>query len=97
MVAGGHMTGAPMTMTYISVVSHETVCLALILAALNDLKVKALDILNAYVSALIKEKVWCGLGPEFGPNAGKSAIIVCALYGLKSTGAAFHAHLVDCM
>jgi hypothetical protein len=60
-------------------------------------KVKATDILNAYISALIKGKVWSALGPEFGPNAGKSAIIVHALYGLKSTCAAFHAHLEDCM
>ncbi len=35
--------------------------------------------------------------PEFGPDTGKSAIIVRALYGLKSAGAAFHAHLADCM
>jgi hypothetical protein len=97
MVAGGHMTGAPMIMTYASVVSRETICIALTIAALNDLEVKAADILNAYISALIKEKVWCALGPEFGPDAGKSAIIVRALYGLKSAGAAFHAHLADCM
>ncbi len=55
------------------------------------------DILNAYISAPIKEKVWCALGPEFGPDAGQSAIIVHALYGLKSAGATFHAHLADCM
>ncbi len=97
MVAGGHMTGAPMIMTYTSVVSRETIRIALTLAALNDLEVKAADILNAYISAPTKEKVWCVLGPEFGLNASKSAIIVRALYGLKSTGAAFHAHLADCM
>jgi hypothetical protein len=97
MVAGGHMTGAPTTMTYASVVSRETVRIALTIAALNDLEVKAADILNAYISAPIKEKVWCVLGPEFGPDTGKSAIIVRALYGLKSAGAAFHAHLADCM
>jgi hypothetical protein len=97
MVAGRHMTGASTIMTYASVVTHEIVRIALTLAALNDLKVKAADILNAYISALIKEKVWCALGPEFGSNAGKSAIIVRALYGLTSAGAAFHAHLVDCM
>ncbi len=97
MVAGGHMTSAPTIMTYPSMVSSETVCIALTLAALNDLEVKAADILNAYISAPIKEKVWHALGPEFGPNAGKSAIIVHALYGLKSAGAAFHAHLADCM
>jgi hypothetical protein len=97
MVAGGHMTGAPTIMTYTSVVLRETIRIALTIPALNDLEVKAADILNAYTSAPIKEKVWCALGPEFGPNTGKSAIIVCALYGLKSTGAAFHAHLADCM
>jgi hypothetical protein len=97
MVAGRHMTGAPMIMTYASVVSHETIRIALTIAALNDLEVKVADILNAYISAPIKEKVWCVLGPEFGPDAGKSAIIVYAFYGLKSAGAAFHAHLADCM
>ncbi len=63
----------------------------------NDLKVNVTGILNAYISALIKEKVCCALGPEFDPDAGKSAIIVCSLYGLKSAGAAFHAHLADWM
>jgi len=84
-------------MTYTSVVSRETVRIALTVAALNDLEVKAADILNAYISAPIKEKVWCVLGPKFGPDTGKSAIIVRALYGLKSAGVAFHAHLADCM
>ena len=32
-------------------------------------------------------------GPEFGDDAGNWALIVCALYGLKSAGASFHAHL----
>jgi hypothetical protein len=76
------MTGAPTIMTYASVVSRETIPIALTLAALNDLEVKVADILNAYISAPIKEKVWCALGPEFDSNAGKSAIIVHALYGL---------------
>ncbi len=37
------------------------------------------------------------LGPNFGSNAGKSAVIVRALYGLKSAGAAFCAHLASFM
>jgi hypothetical protein len=72
MVAGGHMTSAPTIMTYTSVVSHETIRIVLSLAALNDLEVKVADILNAYISAPIKEKVWCALGPEFGPDTGKA-------------------------
>ncbi len=67
------------------------------LAALNDLQVKAGDVLNAYITVPVKEKVWTILGPKFGNDAGKSAIIVHALYGLKSAGAAFCAHLASCM
>lgn len=39
LVAGGHMTKAPATITYASVVSRETVRLALLLAALNDVDI----------------------------------------------------------
>ena len=97
LVAGGHKTDAPATMTYASVVSRETVRVALTIAALNDLEVKAGDVLNAYITAPITEKVWTILGPKFGPDAGKNAVIVRALYGLKSAGAAFQAHLASCM
>ncbi len=88
-MAGGHLTEAPATITYASVVSRETVCMALTFASLNDLKVKVGNVLNAYITAPVKEKVWTILGPEFGLDSGKSAIIVRALYGLKSAGAAF--------
>ncbi len=96
-VAGGHQTKAPATITYDSMVSPETVRLALTIVSLNDLEVKVGDVLNAYITTPVKEKLWTVLGPEFGHNAGKSAIIVRALYGLKSTGAAFQAHLASFM
>jgi hypothetical protein len=45
--------------------------------------------LNAYT----KEKVYCICGPEFGPELeGRLAIIKKGLYGLKSSGAQWHAH-----
>ena len=91
------MTKAPPTITYASVVSQETVCLALTIAALNNLEVKVGDVLNAYITAPITKKVWTILGPEFGPNAGKTALIVRALYGLKSAGASFCTHLTSFM
>ena len=97
LVAGGHTTEAPATMTYASVVSRETVRIALLIAALNDLPVWAADIMNAYVTAPNQEKIWTTLGPEFGEDAGKKAIIVRALYGLKSAGASFRNHLGECM
>jgi hypothetical protein len=97
LVARGHRTEDPPTVTYASVVSRETVCLALTIAALNDLEVKFGDGLNAYITKPITEKVWTIPGPEFEPDAGKSALIVRALYGLKSAGAAFRAHLASFM
>jgi hypothetical protein len=89
LVAGGHRTKAPAAITFASMVSCETVHLALTIAYLNDLRVKVEDVLNAYITTLVKENVWTVLGPEFGHDTGKSAIIVCALYGLKSAVAAF--------
>ena len=97
MVAGGHMTDVPPTITYASVVSRETVRIALMMAALHDLNVKTADIMNAYIKAPCAEKVYTILGPEFGPDEGKMAVIVRALYGLKSAGASFRNHLADCM
>ena len=63
LVAGGHMTTDPAAVNYASVVSRETVCIALALAALNDLEVKCGDVLNAYITAPVKEKIWTYLGP----------------------------------
>ena len=97
LVAGGHTTETPASITYASVVSRESVRIALTLAALNDLEVKTADIENAYLTAPVGEKIWCRLGPEFGGDAGKKALIVRALYGLKSAGASFRNHLADCM
>jgi hypothetical protein len=50
-------------MTYASVVSRESVRVALTLAALNDVDVKMADIENAYLMAPSTEKVWTVLGP----------------------------------
>jgi hypothetical protein len=65
-VTGGHTTDTPHAMTYASVVSGESVRIALTLAALNDVDdvdVKMYDIENAYLTAPITEKVWTVLGP----------------------------------
>ena len=76
---------------------HETVLIDLTLSALNDLEVKCGDVLNAYITAPVKEKIWTYLGPDHGDDEGNKAIIVRALYGLKSSGAAVRAHLCECM
>ena len=97
LVAGGHVTEAPVTMTYASVVARDTVRIVLLLAVLNDLDLKVGNVLNMYITAPVTEKIWTVLGSEFGSNARKHAVIVRALYGLKSAGAAFRAHLATYM
>ena len=96
LVAGGHRNkDVPSHVTYSSVVSRETVRIGFLLAALNGMKISAADIGNAYLNAPCAEKVHVVCGPElFGPkNSGRTATIVRALYGLKSAGASWRAHL----
>ena len=57
-VAGGHMTETPATLTYASVVSRESVHIALTMAALHGLEVKTGDIKNVYLTAAVSEKIW---------------------------------------
>ena len=58
------MTTAPAAVTHASVFSRETVCIALNLAELNDLEVKCGDVLNAYITDPVKEKICTYLGPQ---------------------------------
>ena len=76
LAVGGHMTNTLDTIIYSSVVIRESVHIALTMAALHDLEIKAADILNAYLMASNHKQLWALLGPKFGHNASKSAIIV---------------------
>ena len=95
LVAEGHKTSTPASITYSSVVSRDSVRIALTVAALNGNNILACDIMNAYLTAPCREKFWCKAGPEFGSECGKIFIITRALYGLKSSGAAFRAFLAE--
>ena len=86
-----------MVLTYTSVVSRDSVHIALTIAALNDLQVKASDVQNAFLTAPCEERIWTMLGPEFGADAGKKAFLGCVLYGLKSAGGLFGHHLANCI
>jgi hypothetical protein len=95
-VAGGHTTEVPESLiTYSSVVSRDSVRIALTIAGLNGLKVMSCDIQNAYLTADCREKIWTVAGPEFGSEAGTIFLVRKALYGLKSAGAAFRSLLAD--
>ena len=62
------------------------------------LNVLAADIQNAYLQAPTSEKFWCVCCPESGSEEqGRTAIVVRALYGTKSSGQDFRNHFHDCM
>jgi len=92
-VADGHKTETPSSVTYSSVVSRESVRICLTIAALHGLGILTVDIENAYLTAPYREKCWLLAGPEFGSDMGKVMIVKRALYGLKSSGAAFRSFL----
>jgi hypothetical protein len=79
MVAGGHTTEAPETLTCARAASRESVRIVLTMAALNDLEVKAADIQHAHLTAPVSEKMWTRLGREFGSDSGKIAVVVRVL------------------
>ena len=96
LVAGGHLTKDPEDgSAYSGVVSLRTMRIAVLLAELNGLSIHAADVGNAYLEATTKEKVYTVAGPEFGPLEGHTLVIYKALYGLKTSGAAFHACFAD--
>jgi hypothetical protein len=95
-VAGGHWSQVPPQVTYSSVVTRESIRIAFLIAALNELDILVADIGNAYLQAPAREQVHTTAGPEFGPSRiGQTVIIVRALYGLKLSGAAWHAQLSE--
>jgi hypothetical protein len=65
-VASGHKTQVSSSLTYSSVVSRESVCIALTITALNRLDILSCDLQNAYLSAECQEKVYTVASPEFG-------------------------------
>lgn len=96
LVAGGHWTDPPTSFTYSSVVTRKSVRIAFTVAALNDLDVIMSDVGNAYLNAKTSEKVYGVAGVEFGDNdVGKRCVTVRALYGLKSSGAAWRVHFAS--
>jgi hypothetical protein len=94
LVARGNMTEATKEQTFASDVSRDTVRLFFLLAALNDLDVLSCDIQNAYLAAPNKEKLWTKFDDQLGPEyKGRRAIILKALYGLRSSGRSFQDYL----
>ena len=94
-IDGGHTTEAPALVMYRSVVSHDSVHLAILLAALNDIDILYCNLENAYLNAKFHEKIWFKGGIKCGEDAGKVMIVVRAIYRLKSAGALWHVELAQ--
>ena len=80
----------PTSMTYASVVSRESVRIAFLVAALNDLQILCGDIGNTYLNTMTTEKIYYRAGNEWGPLVkGRVLVIIRALYGLKTSANAY--------
>ncbi len=91
-VAGGHMTVTLNTLTYSSVVSRDSVKIAFLITALNNIDIMACNVGNAYLNAPCREWIWFVAGAECGENyKGMVCKLVRALYGLRSSGAPWRA------
>ena len=88
-VADGSRTPEPTCNTYASVVSRDSVRLAFLIAALNDLEVMTADLEGAYLNAKPRERLHTRCGPEFGECEGRYAIIVRAIYGCRTSASSW--------
>jgi hypothetical protein len=92
----GHWTESDPILSYSMVVTRESIRIAFLITALNELEISSIDIGNAYLNPPAREKVYTTAGPEFGPDkVGRPVIIERALYGLKTSGAAWHSQLTE--
>ena len=96
-VSGDHTTEAPSAITYLSVVSRNSVRLDFMIAALNCLDITSCDLENAYLNATNREKIWFEGGIECGEDKDKVLVVVQDLYGLNSAGSAWKAVLAEAL
>ena len=80
---------------YSGVVSLRSMRICLLVGLLNGCEAQVGDVGNAYLEAYTNEKVCFVAGPELGPLAGHTLVIVKALYGLRSSGARYHEKFAD--
>ena len=88
-VIGGNRVDSSEFSAYASVVKTENIRILLTLAAKFNLQTMTGDIGNAYLNAYTEERIWSKAGPEFGEKAGQIVLVVKALYGLKTSAAAW--------
>ena len=63
LVGGRHKTATPALIIYSSVVSRDSVRIALTIEALNELDILECDTYNAYLTAKGRKLIWTFVGP----------------------------------
>ena len=81
LVAQGDQVETPSNLTHASTVSRDSICIALLLASLNNLTLLAANVTGAYLNAPCKEKIWFEGGTNCGEDKGHVLVVVRALYG----------------
>ena len=76
----------PSAITYLSVVSRDSVRLAFMIADLNGLDIMSCDLENKFLNTTKCEEIWFEGVIECGEEKGKVLVVVIALYGLKYAG-----------
>ena len=66
LVVGGSATQMLDVITYSSIVTTDTTCIALAMAALHDLDVKEAEVLRIYMMTPNGKKIWTVLSPDLG-------------------------------
>ena len=99
LIAGGHLTTPNGDTSYSSVASLRSIRLVTFAAELNGLELEAADVGNAYLEATTNEKVCFVAGPSFAQYGLENHLLIIdkALYGLRNSGACYHAKWADSM
>ena len=84
-------------MTYVYVVSRDSVIIVLLHASLNGLGVKCANLQNACLSTNPKERVYFYSAAEYGKYWGKILDVVRELYELKGVGSSWVAAICQVM
>jgi hypothetical protein len=75
LVMGGNVTDTPKEEVYSGVVNISSVRLAYLVSVMNNLKICAADVGNAFLNGINKEPVYIVAGQEFGELKGKNLIV----------------------
>ena len=96
LVANGHKTNAPGSITYPSVVSTDIYRIVFIIVSLNNLDICACEIGNYYLNTNYRENLYMVAGTEFVPLYRDIVMVIDRdLYGLKSIRVAWREKIME--